>query len=244
MKHGVSLVEAGADILDIGGESSRPGATAVSVEEELARILPIIRGLKSEINLPISVDTVKSEVAHAALSEGAVLVNDISAFADGQMAKTVASHKAACCLSHMRGTPATMQQNPSYGDVVEEVFIELREAVQRAEQGGVDRNSILVDPGIGFGKTIDHNLFLLRRLADFRPLRCTIVVGTSRKAFLGTLTGREEPQQRLSGTLGSIAAVAAAGGADIVRVHDVAQAREALAVADAIRQARKGGECY
>jgi dihydropteroate synthase len=245
IEHGLSLAKAGADLLDVGGESTRPGAPPVPAAEELRRILPVIRALAERGGgVPISVDTRKAEVAKEALAAGACLVNDVTGFSDPEMAKVVADAGAACCLMHIQGTPQTMQDRPHYGDVVDEVLEFLRGAVERALAAGIPRERILVDPGIGFGKTMGHNLFLLRRLQDLRLLGLPILVGTSRKSFLGRLTGGKPVNERLAATLGSVAAVAVLGGADLVRVHDVAETQDVLLVAESIRGAREGGELY
>ncbi|MCY1022231.1 dihydropteroate synthase [Pyxidicoccus sp. MSG2] len=243
--HGVALAEAGADLLDVGGESTRPGAQAVGVEEEVARVLPVIQGLRARTSVPLSVDTTKAAVAREALKAGAHLINDITGFrSDPDLPRVVAEAGAACCLMHIQGTPATMQQAPRYDDLVEEVAAFLEDAVARAVAAGVPRGRILLDPGIGFGKTFDHNLFLLRRLGELRVLGLPLLVGTSRKGFLGKLTGGKPASERLAATLGSVATVATLGGADVVRVHDVTEARDALTVADAIRQGLEGGLLY
>jgi dihydropteroate synthase len=243
--HGVALAEAGADLLDVGGESTRPGAQPVGVEEELARVLPVLEGLRARTSVPLSVDTTKAAVAREALRAGAHLINDITGFrSDPDLPRVVAEAGAACCLMHIQGTPATMQQAPRYDDVVDEVLAFLEDAVARAEAAGVPRGRILLDPGIGFGKTFDHNLYLLRRLGELRVLGLPLLVGTSRKGFLGKLTGGKPAAERLAATLGSVAAVAALGGAEVVRVHDVSEARDALAVADAIRKGLEGGALY
>ena len=242
--HGVALAEAGAHFLDVGGESSRPGAEPVSADEELSRVVPVIRALRERTGLPISIDTVKPEVAREALGVGASWVNDITGFANPAMARVTAEANGSCCLMHMQGTPRTMQAAPRYQDCVAEVVAFLEGAVGRAEAAGIPRGRILVDPGIGCGKTLGHNLFLLRRLGDLRGLGLPILVGTSRKTFLGKLTGRVEAKDRLFATLGSLASMAALGGADVVRVHDVAEARDALTVAAAIRSAADGGDAF
>ncbi|HVG58600.1 MAG TPA: dihydropteroate synthase [Hyalangium sp.] len=243
--HGLRLAEAGADVLDVGGESTRPGAQPVSVEEELARVQPVIEGLRARTQVPLSVDTTKAAVAREVLKAGAVLINDISGFhSDPELPRVVAEARAACCLMHIQGTPETMQRAPHYEDIVHEVLAFLEEGVARAVVAGVVRESILVDPGIGFGKTMGHNLFLLRRLGDLRVLGLPVLVGTSRKGFLGALLGGKPASERLAATLGSVATVAAMGGADFVRVHDVAEARDALAVTEAIRAASDGGALY
>ncbi|MDC0708071.1 dihydropteroate synthase [Stigmatella sp. ncwal1] len=240
--HGLKLAEAGADVLDVGGESTRPGSRPVSAEEELERVLPVLSGLRARTSVPLSVDTTKAAVAREALKAGAALINDISGFHfDPELPRVVAEAGAACCLMHLKGTPETMQAAPHYEDLLGEVLAFLEEGVNRAVEAGVARERILVDPGIGFGKTLGHNLFLLRRLADLRVLGLPVLVGTSRKGFLGALTGGKPPLERLAATLGSIAGMAAWGGADFVRVHDVAEAKDALAVVDAVRGATDGG---
>ncbi len=243
--HGLALAEAGADLLDVGGESTRPGSLPVSVGEELARVVPVIEGLRARTSVALSVDTTKAAVAREALRAGAHLINDVTGFsADAELARAAAEAGAACCLMHIQGTPATMQQAPRYDDLVEDVLAFLEAAVARAESAGIPRERILLDPGIGFGKTFEHNLFLLRRLEELRVLGLPLLVGTSRKGFLGRLVGGKPASERLAATLGSVAAMAAMGGADVVRVHDVSEARDALAVADAIRRGEDGGELY
>jgi dihydropteroate synthase len=242
--HGEALARAGADLLDVGAESTRPGAEPVSADEELARLLPVLRGLRERCALPLSVDTLKPAVAAEALREGAHLVNAVGGTGPdgGAMARVVAATPgAALCVMHMQGTPRTMQEAPAYGDVVAEVLAALEAAVEGAVGLGVPRERLLVDPGIGFGKTAEHNLLLLRRAADLRLLGLPVLVGTSRKRFLGTLVGGKPPAERGPATAGSVAALAALGGADVVRVHDVAECRDALAVADAVRQAGVAG---
>jgi dihydropteroate synthase len=243
--HGLRLAEAGADVLDVGGESTRPGSPPVSAEEEVARIVPVLEGLRARTDVPLSVDTTKAAVARAALEAGAVLVNDISGFHfDPELPRVTAEAGAACCLMHIQGTPQTMQKDPHYEDVVDEVLAFLEEGVERAVAAGVPRERVLVDPGIGFGKTLGHNLYLLRRLDELRVLGLPLLVGTSRKSFLGKLAGGKPANERLAATLGSVAAMAAVGNADFVRVHDVAEAKDALAVADALRAAVDGGALY
>lgn len=238
LAHASALVDAGADLLDVGGESTQPGAPAVSADEECARVVPVIRALRERfVSVPVSVDTTKAAVAKEALAAGATLVNDISGFTfDPALPAVTAEANAACCLMHIQGTPQTMQAAPAYEDVVGEVLERLEASIRTAEAHGISRERIWVDPGIGFGKTLGHNLELLRRLSEFRALGCALLVGTSRKSFLGTLLGGRPPEGRLLATLASISAMAATGGADVVRVHDVAEAREVLAVADAIRR--------
>src|SRR5215475_6928956 len=231
---GMSMVEAGADILDIGGESTRPGAGVVSMEEELRRVLPVIRGLRRNVKVPISIDTYKAPVARAALMEGADIVNDISALRfDSQMGLLVAAEKVPVVLMHMQGTPQTMQAEPHYKDVLREVQDFLAAQVRFAIEVGVDRENIIIDPGIGFGKTLEHNLTLLRGLPALASIGQPLLVGASRKTFIGKILG-VEPDERLEGSLA--AAIAAVfGGAHILRVHDVNETRKAIRVADAIR---------
>jgi dihydropteroate synthase len=244
--HGRDLVAQGADILDIGGESTRPGAEPVSVAEELHRVVPVIEGLADATPTGagaatrVSIDTSKAAVAAAALGAGASLVNDVSAFrADPAMAGLVADSGAECCLMHMLGEPRTMQRDPRYGDVVAEVKSFLEERLRFAVGEGVREERIMLDPGIGFGKTVAHNLELLRRLDELTALGRPLVIGTSRKGFLGRIAadaaGQEEPldaRHRLPGTLATNV-LALERGASVFRVHDVAPVREALAVAAA-----------
>jgi len=230
---GLELVAQGADLLDVGGESTRPGAPEVRAEDELARVLPVIAGLVRQCpGVPISIDTTKVAVAQGALEAGAVLVNDVSGLRDPAMAQLVARTGAGACVMHMRGTPKTMQQHAQYADVVAEVIAELHLTIERA---GVDRAKLFIDPGIGFAKKLEHNLTLLKNLSALRALGLPIVLGTSRKSFLGTLSGVTDPAQRVAASVASVAIAAVAGAVDVARVHDVAATRQALAVADAIR---------
>jgi dihydropteroate synthase len=183
-------------------------------------------------------------VAKAALAAGAVLVNDVTGLVDDSLLEEVVKAKAGACAMHMQGTPATMQQSPSYADVVGEVLDFLEAALTRAEAAGLTRHAVLVDPGIGFGKTAEHNLYLLRRLGELRLLGAPVLVGASRKAFLGTLTGGKPPAERVTASTATVAIAAAMRGADMVRVHDVAETKDAVAVADAVRTARVGGSLF
>lgn len=234
--HGVSLANAGAHILDVGGESTRPGAVEVGTAEELRRVVGVIEGLvRACPDVPISIDTSKADVARAAIKAGASMINDITGLrADPQMGAVAAQSGSALCLMHMLGTPRTMQQDPRYVDVVGEVTAFLQAAAQRALSAGVAPSKIVIDPGIGFGKTVDHNLTLLRRLNELRSVGYPLLVGPSRKAFLGVLTGKAAAD-RAGGTAATVAIIAAAGSADLVRVHDVAEAIDAAAVGDAVR---------
>jgi dihydropteroate synthase len=233
-----ALVDQGADIVDIGGESTRPGAEPVPEAEELRRVLPVVERLATGgLSAQISVDTTKASVARAALDAGASLINDVSAFrADPEMAALVAQSGADCCLMHMLGEPRTMQDDPRYDDVVEDVRAFLEERLEFAVRAGVERERIMVDPGIGFGKTESHNLELLRRLSELLTLGAPIVIGTSRKGFLGRIAARAggmadplDAGDRLAGTIASNV-LAYERGASVFRVHDVAPVREALAV--------------
>ncbi len=228
------LIDEGADLIDIGAESSRPGASAVvSVEEELRRLLPVVKGLR---DLPLSVDTVKPEVMRAALAEGAAMINDINALrAPGALAALAASD-AAICMMHMQGSPGTMQRQPHYEDVVTEVKAFLRERVDSARAAGIVPERTLVDPGFGFGKTLQHNLELLRRLREFAELGVPVLAGWSRKSSLGAITGRPAGE-RLAASIAA-ALIAAQNGAAILRVHDVAATRDALAVLAAVENGR------
>jgi dihydropteroate synthase len=229
--HGLELLAEGADVLDVGGESTRPGAEAVSSEVELERVLPVIEGLAGG-EKQVSIDTSKAAVAAAAIDAGATIVNDVTALGDPEMAALCAERDVALILMHMRGEPRTMQEDPTYGDVVDDVKAFLADRVERAIAAGVEEGRIWVDPGIGFGKTVEHNLELLRRLGELRDLGRPILVGTSRKSFLGKLSGAPV-DQRLGGTIATCV-LAVANGADAVRVHDVAPIREALAIEAAI----------
>jgi dihydropteroate synthase len=230
----LAMAQAGADIVDIGGESSRPGAAPVAEADELARVIPVIKGFRQRCALPISIDTYKASVASAALDAGADIVNDISALGfDAAMAPLVAKEKVPVVLMHMRGTPRTMQTDPQYADVVREVRDFLAERLYDAMDAGIAADCIVLDPGIGFGKTVDHNLQLLRGLAMLGALGQPLLVGVSRKNFIGKILG-VEPNQRLEGSLAA-AVAAVLGGANIVRVHDVAATCRAGRVADALR---------
>jgi dihydropteroate synthase len=229
--HGVELIEAGAAILDIGGESTRPGAEPVGAEEERRRVVPVISALAaSRRHVAISIDTSKASVAAAALDAGATFVNDVTAFrADPAIAGLVADRGVDCCLMHMLGEPRTMQIDPRYDDVVGDVKAFLEERMSFAVRAGIAEDHILLDPGIGFGKTLEHNLELLRRLDELVALGRPVVIGTSRKSFLGTLTGREDPQARVPGTIATNV-LAYERGARVFRVHDVAPVVDALRV--------------
>jgi dihydropteroate synthase len=231
---GLALAQAGADVIDVGGESSRPGAEPVSEAAELARVIPVIEGLRRVCGVPISIDSCKAPVARAALDAGADIVNDISALGfDPAMAALVANEKVPVVLMHMRGTPRTMQADPQYHDVVREVRDFLAERLYDAMDAGIDADAVILDPGIGFGKTIEHNIQLLRGLPVLAALGQPLLVGVSRKAFIGKILAMTA-DQRLEGSLAA-AVAAVLGGANIVRVHDVAETCRAVRVADALR---------
>jgi dihydropteroate synthase len=230
---GARLVDEGADLVDVGGESTRPGSDSIEADEELLRVVPVIEGLvKARPGTALSVDTRKPEVASAALDAGASVVNDIAGGRNGALLETVSRTGAGVVLMHMLGEPKTMQDDPRYDDVVAEVHEFLRERIEAAVFAGVPEERVCIDPGIGFGKTVDHNLALLRAVPALRMLGAAVMVGASRKGFIGTLTGVDDPAARLEGSL-AVAVLAAAHGADLVRVHDVAATVRALKVADA-----------
>lgn len=235
-QHAVSLVAAGADILDIGGESTRPFSEPVTLEEELRRVIPVIREIREISDCLISVDTVKAEVAEAALYEGADIINDISALRfDSRMADVASACEAPVVLMHMKGSPKDMQVDPYYEDVVGEVKGFLEKRMAWANSKGIPKKKILIDPGIGFGKSFQDNLVLINRLEEFIELGVPVMVGVSRKAFLGAIAGIEDAGERDVATLGAIAA-SAMRGANLVRVHNVALTRQVLQVVDAIRR--------
>lgn len=227
VEQGRAFVGEGADILDVGGESSRPGAAPVSEADELLRVIPVIKGL-AELGVPISCDTVKPEVMRRAIAAGASMINDINAFRAPGALEIVARSDAALCLMHMQGSPGTMQEKPTYVDVVAEVAAFLEERAEAARASGIPDERIVIDPGFGFGKTAEHNLSLLRDLDTLRVLGLPVLVGLSRKSVLGKLTGRKV-SDRVAASIAA-ALVAVANGAHIVRVHDVAATRDALAV--------------
>jgi dihydropteroate synthase len=229
--HGLQLEAEGATILDVGGESTRPGAAPVPEAEELRRVIPVIEGLLGAgSRAQISIDTSKSGVAVRALAAGASLVNDVTALrGDPKMAGVVADAGADCCLMHMLGDPRTMQRDPHYDDVVNDIKAFLEERTAFAVRAGIELERILLDPGIGFGKTVEHNLELLRRIDELVALGRPVVIGTSRKSFLGRLTGREDPDDRVAATVATNV-LAYERGARVFRVHDVAPVRDALTV--------------
>ncbi len=233
------MIEEGADIVDVGGESSRPGAAPVPEEEELRRVLPVVEHLAPRVPVPLSVDTYKAAVARRAVEAGAAIVNDISGLRmDPNMARTVAESGCTVVVMHMRGTPRTMQSDTRYEDLMAEVHGALAESVRTAREAGVDEDRIWVDPGIGFGKSAQGNLVILQRLSELQGLGCPVLVGASRKSFIGITLGIEDPKDRLEGSLAA-AVVAVMNGAAVVRVHDVRATRRAVDLAWAVRCARE-----
>ncbi len=228
---GKKMVSEGADIIDIGGESTRPGSMPLSEKEELHRVLPVVTQLLDEVRIPLSIDTYKPRVAEACLKAGAHLINDITGLTNPEMRKIIARSNTPVVLMHMQGSPKTMQLNPCYKDVLAEISTFFRKQIAAACDEQIQQ--IIIDPGIGFGKTVQHNLQILRHLGTFKALGCPILVGPSRKSFIGEITGLPV-RQRLSGTIAAVA-IAALNGANIVRVHDVKECRQALQIVDAIR---------
>lgn len=234
LAHGLALVEQGADLLDIGGESTRPGADDVSVDEELERVIPVVEALARETDKPISIDTSKPPVMSAAVAAGACMINDVNALRADDALETAAGLPVPVCLMHMQGRPRTMQADPRYVDVVDDVREFLRKRLESCRRAGIDDDRLIVDPGYGFGKTLEHNLTLLRRQTELLALDCPLLIGISRKSMLGALTGRKVASERLSASLAA-AVIAAQRGASILRVHDVAETVDALTVLEAAR---------
>ncbi len=235
VRRALQMAEEGADIIDIGGESSRPGAEPVSEEEETRRVVGVIEQIRKRIDTPLSIDTYKSGVAQRAVESGAAMINDISALSfDPGMAELAARLSVPVVLMHIKGTPRDMQKDPRYTDLIGEIKGFLGRAIKRATEAGVDPRQIIIDPGIGFGKSAEDNLTLIGHLPDFFELGCPVLIGASRKSFIGAVTGRPV-DDRLWGSIGA-AAAAALLGAHIVRVHDVAETRDALTVVDAIKR--------
>jgi dihydropteroate synthase len=234
--HGLRMVEEGADIIDIGGESTRPGSKPLELEEELRRVIPLIESLAKEIDVPISIDTYKSGVAQRAIESGAEIINDISGLHfDPTLAQVAVKEDVPIILMHIRGTPETMQKNVHYESLFSEILQYLKDSIQKAESAGLDPHQIIIDPGIGFGKTVEDNLLIIKNLYEFRILGKPILLGTSRKNFIGKILNAEAGD-RLEGTLSSIA-IGVLNGAHIIRSHDVLQTKKAIAVADAIKMA-------
>ena len=229
IQHAKQMIADGADIIDIGGESSRPGSSPISEEEELKRVLPIVKALKDEIT--ISIDTYKPNVAKKCLEEGADMINDITGLTNPEMIETIKQHNAAVIIMHMQGTPENMQDNPKYEDVINEIKQFLQQQTQKAKVAGIQ--NIILDPGIGFGKTLEHNLKILKNLNEFKELNYPILIGTSRKSFIEKLT-KAEVKDRLPGTIAANT-LAILKGAAIIRVHDVKEAKQAAEITEAIQ---------
>jgi dihydropteroate synthase len=228
------MVDAGADIIDIGGQSTRPGAEQITLTEELDRVLSVLQVIRPKITIPISVDTTRAEVAQAAVEAGADIVNDISGGTyDPEMLPTVAKLDVPIMLMHIRGTPQTMQQHTDYQDLMGEIYSFLSQQIKAAITAGIQQEKIIIDPGIGFAKNYDQNLEIIRSLPTFKTLKCPILVGASRKSFIGKILNQPEPKARVWGTAAACCA-AIFNGADILRVHDVAEMRDVSLVADAI----------
>jgi dihydropteroate synthase len=229
--HAKQMVQDGADIIDVGGESTRPGSAPLSAKEETQRVLPVVTRLTQELSVPISIDTYKPLVARACLKAGVHLVNDITGLVDPAMATLVAKNDVPVIIMHMQGTPTNMQEHPVYHDVIKEINMFFREQIAIARNAGIKK--IVIDPGIGFGKTLEHNLFILKHLDAFTTHGCPLLIGPSRKSFIGRITGLPA-QERIEGTIAA-ATIAVMNGAQIVRVHDVKECKRAIQVADAIR---------
>ncbi|MCF2149443.1 dihydropteroate synthase [Desmonostoc muscorum LEGE 12446] len=233
-----ALVAAGADIIDVGGQSTRPGAKQITLQEELDRVLSVLQVLRPEISVPISVDTTRAAVARASVEAGADMINDISGGSfDSEMLPTIASLGVPIILMHIRGTPQTMQQMTDYQDLMAEIFSFLQKQIAAATAAGIDRDKVIIDPGIGFAKNYEQNLEIFQQLRSLRALNCPILVGASRKSFIGRILNQPDPKARVWGTAAACCA-AIVNGADILRVHDVQEMRDVSLVADAIfRQA-------
>ncbi len=233
VNQGMKMAEEGADIIDVGGESTRPGSDPVLIQEELCRVIPVIRSLFKKTDAPISIDTYKAEVAKQALDAGAQMINDISALRfDPEMKKVVSEYKVPINLMHIKGTPKNMQKNPWYEDVISEITEYLNESIKIAKDAGIDPEKIIIDPGIGFGKRLEDNLNILKNLKKLSILGCPILIGCSRKSFIGKILDLPV-EERLEGSLAALA-VAVMNGANIVRVHDVKESRRATSLVDAV----------
>ena len=233
VEHALRMQEEGADIIDIGGESTRPGAASVTVDEELERVIPVIRALRQQTGMPVSIDTGKPEVMRAAVGEGANMVNDVNALQAKGATETCAELGVPVCLMHMQGEPRTMQQDPQYDDVVQDVAAYLQQRSIECIESGIHRNNIVIDPGFGFGKTLRHNLDLLNRLESISGLELPVLVGISRKSMLGAILDRPVNERLYAGIAAAV--IAYQKGARLFRVHDVGPTRDALAVCDALQ---------
>ncbi len=236
VEHGLKMAADGAAIIDVGGESTRPGSDPVSADQQIQRVVPVIKALYENTDVPVSIDTYKLEVAQAALEAGAGMINDITALSDERMGELAAERRVPVVLMHMQGTPATMQIEPKYDDVVGEVLEFLLGRAERAGKSGISEDMIFIDPGIGFGKTAEHNLLLLRNIDKFVATGYRVLIGTSRKRFIGNITGKDKPAERVFGTAATVTLCAAAG-VSVVRVHDAAEMVDVLKVTNAVSNA-------
>jgi len=238
VKHALKMADEGADIIDIGGESTRPGAEPISVDEELKRVIPVIENLSKKLSIPISIDTYKAKVAEEAINAGATIINDISGLRfDPLMPEVAGKYKVPVIVMHIKGTPKDMQKNPQYDALIPEITEYLRGSIVLAKQAGVDENMIIIDPGIGFGKLLEHNLQIIKNLKEFTQLGKPILIGVSRKSFIGKILNEASPSERLEGTASSVA-ISVINGANIIRVHDVGFMSKVVKVADAIKFGR------
>jgi dihydropteroate synthase len=238
IERALAMERDGADIIDVGGESTRPGARDVSVDEEMGRVIPVIEAITKLLGIPVSIDTRKSAVAEEAIKAGAAIINDVSGLkSDPKMASIAAKHNASVVIMHMRGSPHDMQANTAYKDVVRDVIAELQSSIDAAQQAGVSKDAIIIDPGIGFAKTAEQSIEILARLDEFKALERPICIGTSRKSFIGSIVGEADPGKRLAGTLATCA-FAVMKGANILRVHDVKEVRAVVAVIENIAKAK------
>jgi len=233
IRQGMRMAEEGADIIDVGGESTRPGADPVPIQEELSRVIPVIKSLSKKTDVLISIDTYKAEVARQALDAGVQMINDISALRfDSEMKKIASEYKVPINLMHIKGTPKNMQKDPFYGDVIGEITEYLKQSIKIAQDAGIHKGKIIIDPGIGFGKRLEDNLNILKNLRNLSILECPILIGCSRKSFIGKILD-VSVEERLEGSLAALA-VAVANGANIVRVHDVKESKRVVSLVDAI----------
>jgi dihydropteroate synthase len=233
LRQGMKMVGEGADIIDVGGESTRPGSDPLTLKEELSRVIPVIESLSQKTDVPVSIDTYKAEVARRALDAGAQMINDISALRfDPEMKNIAREYEVPIVLMHIKGTPKDMQQNPYYEDVIAEISRYLEESINIAQKAGIEKNKIIIDPGIGFGKRLEDNLNILKNLKKFSILECPVLIGCSRKSFIGRILDLPV-EERLEGSLAALA-VAVVNGANIVRVHDVKESRRVVSLVDAI----------
>ena len=237
LAHARRLADDGADIVDIGGESTRPGAAPVGAEAEIERVVPVIKAIRGELETPVSIDTMKGEVMRAAVSAGAAMINDVNGLRDPRALAAAAELEVPVCIMHMQGEPRTMQQDPQYRDVIEDLLGFFRERVATCLKAGIAEQNLVLDPGFGFGKSLEHNLDLLARFGRFREFGLPLLAGLSRKSMLGKITGRDNPDARVAASVAG-AVLAAERGADILRVHDVAETVDAVQVIHALRANR------